>query len=575
MKKILRIIIPIILALVIVLGTLWYFFVYDREFTRDMLLQSARFFEGKGSLKTAAWFYDRAYEMVSDNDSVAIELAQQYKDDGNYTKAEYVLSHALEDGGGVELYAAMCRTYVAQDKLLDAVYLLDNIKDPDMKAQLDAIRPSAPAVIPEPGFYNQYIGVTFTGDAGNTICVNPHGEYPTLRKNTYTEPITLSAGENTLYALAIAPDGLVSPLSIYSYTVGGVIELVEFQDAAIENAVRSTLGVSAETAIYTNDLWQITSFTVPEDTETFADLTYLPYLEELTITDVSADGLSAISGMSQLKTLTITGTPVSSDELAVIGSLPKLQKLTLQDCRLTTTAGLAGAVNLEYLDLSENTVRNIDALSQMTKLKELYLQGNALVDLDALSGLKSLTELNVARNTISSIAPVGNLTGLSCLDISQNQVSSLEGINQLSALTVFRADNNTISDISSLASCQELLEVLISTNSISDLSPLSGLSKLTSLDFSHNEATELPDFSEDSVLVTINGSHNEITDLSALSGLKKLNSVYMDYNPELESVAELEDCPVLVLVNVFGTKVTEVKMLTNQSVVVNFDPTLA
>ena len=110
MKKALRIILAVALALVIVIFTAWYFFVFDRAFTRDLLLQGARFFEDKGNLKVSAWFYDRAYDMVSDNDAVAIELAQQYRDDGNYTKAEYVLSHALEEGASVDLYVALCKT---------------------------------------------------------------------------------------------------------------------------------------------------------------------------------------------------------------------------------------------------------------------------------------------------------------------------------------------------------------------------------------------------------------------------------------------------------------------------------
>ena len=45
MKKTIRAIIPFILIVAIVLCSGWYLLVYDRAFTRDMLVQTARYFE--------------------------------------------------------------------------------------------------------------------------------------------------------------------------------------------------------------------------------------------------------------------------------------------------------------------------------------------------------------------------------------------------------------------------------------------------------------------------------------------------------------------------------------------------
>ena len=130
-----------------------------------------------------------------------------------------------------------------------------------------------------------------------------------------------------------------------------------------------------------------------------------------------------------------------------------------------------------------------------------------------------------------------------------------------------------MTDISKLGLCTKLEEVLVPHNSITDISGLSGLTSLSSLDFSYNQVTSLPNFSKETLLVTINGSYNQIEDLSSLSELPRLNSVYMDYNENLASVEPLAKCPVLILVNVYGTKVTDVSMLTSQSIVVNYDPT--
>ena len=159
MKKALKIIVPLLLAIAVICSMLWYFLVYDRAFTKDMLLWSARTLEQDGKHELAAWLYNITYQQASYEDDIAIELANQYKTIGNYTKAEYTIAEAIATKPTAELYIALCNLYVQQDKLLDAVALLDTIANPQIKAELDAIRPSAPILTPEPGFYSQYITV--------------------------------------------------------------------------------------------------------------------------------------------------------------------------------------------------------------------------------------------------------------------------------------------------------------------------------------------------------------------------------------------------------------------------------
>jgi hypothetical protein len=99
-----------------------------------------------------------------------------------------------------------------------------------------------------------------------------------------------------------------------------------------------------------------------------------------------------------------------------------------------------------------------------------------------------------------------------------------------------------------------------------------GLNKLV---FAYNEVTALPAFPEDAMLVTIDGSHNLINSLEPLGKLQKLNNVLMDYNAGLESLKPLDGCPLLVMVNAYGTKVKEVTFLTQKSVIVNFNPSVS
>lgn len=571
MKKTIRIITTIILVTAILLCSVWYLFVYDRDFTRDVLLSCARTSESHGNHTLAAWFYDLAYAQSDNDDAVAIELAQQYKSSGNYTKAEFTLYNAISNGGGIDVYVALSKLYVEQDKLLDAVTMLNSVSDEQIKQQLDTMRPVAPVSTPDPGFYNQYISVTI--DTGNhTVYYSTNGEYPSTQTAPYSEPITLSDGENTISALAVNDKGLVSTLSTLGYTVGGVVELVEFHDPVIEEEIRTALNVSDEAELYTNDLWTITEFNVPEGAKDYTDIKHLAFLKKLTIASGNTDGLLTISALTNLNELVITNTAVSQDVLDCIAKLPFLSKLTLSECSLSGIAPLASATGLTALDLSNNAIRDISCISAMTALQELYLQHNALTDLTAIASLTTLTTLDVSHNSLTTLAPLAALTALTQVDANTNSLTELGSFSKLTALTKLSVASNKLTNIDSLSDCASITDLDISSNQLTNIGCLAAMDGLMNLDFSHNLVTELPAWKKACALVTVDGSYNSLSSLDPLGGLEHLNIINMDYNEAIKSIDVLADCPVLLEVNVYGTAVSDAKALTSQSIVVNYNP---
>ena len=572
MKNPMKRIVPILLALAVIGCAVWYLFVYDRDFTRDMLISQARYYESQGRFDAATWFYDLAYEYADNDEAVAIELASQYKASGNYTKAEYTLTKAISDGGSVELYIELCKTYVEQDKLQDAVRMLDKVADPAIKAALDEMRPAAPQVDYEPNYYTQYITVNVTGDGG-TLYTTTDGEYPSIREDVYTGPITLPQGETTIYALTIGENGLVSPLGLYGYTIGGVIEPVTFADPAIEAEVRRVLELDEETVIYTNDLWRITQFDVPQEATVYSDLARMIYLTDLSIQHGHAEELSCLASLTKLQSLLIYGCDIDQATLTTIAALPELTELTLAKCGLSNISPLENAHNLVYLDLSQNSIRDITAISSMASLQTLYMTNNALTDLTALNSLTNLQILNVSYNSITSIAPICTIQTLTELDVSNNLLANLGAVDNLPALTTLNVGYNSLTEVSVLGNCSALVELNISNNAISDISALSSLLNLRKFDFSYNSVTALPDWDKTIALVILDGSYNQISDLTPLRQLMCLNKVNMDYNADITDASPLAWCPNLIEVDLFGTRVIDVDMLTQQSIIVNYNPT--
>lgn len=571
MKKVFKKVIPFLLTVLILASLFWYCFIYDRNFTRDMLLGQARYHSTDGNPKMASWFYDSAYELSGQDDSVAIELANQFRAAGNYTKAEYTLSNAIADGGSAELYIALCKTYVEKDKLLDAVNMLDSIADPAIKAELDALRPAAPVTDPAPGFYSEYIGVGFQASE-HDIYYTTDGEYPSMDDAAYSDVFTLPAGETAIKAVAVADNGLVSPLTTVTYTVGGVIEEVVFTDAAIDASVRQILGVDEDEILYSNMLWEILEFTVPEGSMNLQDLENLPYLEKLTISDQTLDTVSFLASLSNLKELNLTDCRFSANELGIIAGLPALERLTLSDCGLSTIAGLESAQRLTYLDLSNNTIRNLIPLASLSNLRTLNMSHNALTGLEVLGSLVNLETLDVSYNVLSSLSPVATCRNLSTLVANNNQITSLDGIDSLQMLTLLNLNKNALSDVSVLGNCIALVELDVGSNTISDISALSTLTNLELFTFSSNQVVELPAWPEGSKLRFIDGSNNLVESLENLENMHSLTHVFMDYNA-LTSVSPIADCYNLVQVNVYGNEIENVDALKEHDIIVNWDPT--
>ena len=449
MKKFFKFIVPILLTALILCSIFWYCFIYDRNFTRDMLLTQARYHSTEGNPRIGSWFYDTAYKLSDQNDGVAIELANQFMSAGNYSKAESPLTHAIADGATTDLYVALCKTYVRQDKLLDAVTFLDSVTDPVIKAELEALRPAMPTATPEPGFYTEYIDVNLAVDGGY-VYYSTDVEYPSIADGYFAEAIKLPIGETVIKAVAVNSKGLVSPLTTFTYTVGGVVEEVIFTDQAIEMAIRQQINADAEDTIFTNMLWDIKDFTVPEGAVNLQDLTYLPYEERLNIANQTLDTVDFLISLSNLKDLNLTGCRFASKDLEIIACMPNLVRLTIADCGLSTLAGLENAQNLTYLDMSNNTVRNLEPLSTLTNLELFTFSFNQATALPAWPDGSKLRSIDGTNNLVESLDNLKNMHSLTHILMDYNKITSVDPVANCYSLVQINVYGNAIPNVDSL-----------------------------------------------------------------------------------------------------------------------------
>lgn len=565
MKKLLKIILPIVLVLAILVSIGWYFLQYDKEFTRDVLLSWARDLDDAGNYDMADWFYNLAYRQAGNDDTIAIEVARQYKERGNYTQAENTLTDAISDGGSIELYIELCKTYIEQDKLLDAVNMLDRIPDPAVKEKITSMRPAIPAVNYPSGNYNEYISLSFSAPDGK-VYANFNNEYPSVRKNLFSKPVTLADGATTIQTVCVSSNGLVSPLQIYSYTVSQVSKAITLSDPAIDRTVREMLNVDETYELSTDDLLNFEAFMVPDDAASLEDLYYMPHLKALVIRDCVLENLNPVGYLKELEDLTIQNVTLSSQDVETISSLTTLKYLTANSCGLSNVKSFGNLTNLEYLDLNNNAIGDITLLQTLPGLTYLDMSHNALTSLDGIQALEKLIELNVSYNSLTSLSALSTCANLRALDASSNALTSLTGLEGTKKLGVLYVSSNKLKDISALAGMTDLADLDLSRNKLTNLSALSNLPNLYMLNFSHNQVTKLPEFQEGAILGQINGAYNKLSTLKPLAGLTMLTHVGMSYNASITSIDALITCESLVQIDVLNTGVRNVSAFKGKDI---------
>ena len=552
MKRVLKIVIPLVVVLALLGTAAWFFLSFRADLTAGFLRGQAAKMVERERYSRAVTYYNWAWQLDPENQEIPLALAEAYAGSGNYTKAEYTLVRAISARPqDVDLYVALCQVYVAQDKLLDAVQMLDRTSDAEVKAALDELRPAAPVLSPENGYYTEYIEVTADG-GGNAVYLSIDGDYPSMEDDAYTGPVTLPGGETMVMAVAVDENQMVSQAVQNGYTIGGVVEPVTLNDPAIDAAVREQLGMTAGETLMTDDLWSIAELTLPDTVADLADLSHFTGLTTLTIQNVSGLDFSVLSQLTSLQTLDLSGCTISTGSLDAIAGLTGLRVLRLNNCALT----------------------DINALSQLTALTELQLANNSLSEIGVMSLMLDLETVTLTNNPITSIAGLSACTKLKSLDISGCSVTSIASLSGMTALETLLAGNNQIADLSPLEGCTALAVLEVPYNLVSDISVLAQLPALTRFVGNNNQITAVPDFDEEtSKLQYIQLDYNEVTDLAGLQGIDSLNYVYADYN-QVETILPLKNNINLIQVNIWDNPIPEeeVKSLQENSIIVNYNP---
>lgn len=290
---------------------------------------------------------------------------------------------------------------------------------------------------------------------------------------------------------------------------GGTLQIgsVTLKTSAV-SAVLSNMGLKNADIASLPKLTKLQTLTLSQneldDISVLAQLTQLTYLQlaENNIKDISAlkdltalkslyldanpiEDFSPLYGLTNLTVLSLNNIDLSDDELATLKSkLPSCDILNDKDA--PTELKLGGqtiSVDAETVNLSGAGITDIADFIHLTKLTSLDLSGNSVHDLEPLKGLVLLEHLSLKGNGISSISPLSALVNVTYLDLRDNSVKDLTAVSNMEGLTELYLDNNSPMTLSPLTYLTELTTLSLKSCSLkdADLEYLKGLTNLRSL----------------------------------------------------------------------------------------------
>ncbi|KAA1804348.1 Internalin-A [Bacillus cereus] len=241
-----------------------------------------------------------------------------------------------------------------------------------------------------------------------------------------------------------------------------------------------------DTPITKEDLLKVKSLIVVEaknkGIQDVSGLEYMTNLENLKLEEVKLKNIKFISGLRQLKSLSIT-----YGELEDIGPLAELEHiefLTLRNNKISDLSPLSQMKKIKMLDLNSNYIKDIKPLFTVKSLKTLTVANNQISN-DNLAGieqLKNVKNLSLSNNGLTNIEHITSMKKLVELDLAKNELENIEPLSRLSTVQSLNLEENYISDITPLSHLTDLYDLKLGSNEIRDVRPVQELRKRIYID---------------------------------------------------------------------------------------------
>lgn len=503
--------------------------------------------------------------IYKNSDAYAYNLANKYIKAENYDAATDIYKRLIsekDDLKSKEILAFLYLDVLHNPNLAEPLLkeIRNETKDQNILARLVDI---FPVITMSPDSSNQTIykelievelSTTATG-ARILYKLENNDSYEDFK--SYSQPIQLSDGINTIYVKSISSYGMESDAITYRYTVDLDDKFVVFDNYNLEYDIKKTFDKENE-KLKQSDIDKIESLEISGGyffiNNSFTDITEYNRQDSLVY-----NNLEDLSKLRNLKQLRIVGNGLE-DFLKSSLNLSSLESLEICYSQLTDITFLKSVPNLYHLDLSNNEINSINGVQTLNMLKTLNLGNNKIGDAYHISNLVNLTSLDIRNNPIQDTMVLKSLTKLENLAFTSTSSTDYGFMENMKNLKHLDAGNYNGSkqyfgsegrDISAISNLSELETLSLQGAGIRDASSLSNLKNIVKLNISFNDLYQ-EDIDIIGTLKNIENlsieSTNGSLDIGPLAQLNKIKYINLSNNygiKNIESLKTLESLNIL------------------------------
>lgn len=261
-------------------------------------------------------------------------------------------------------------------------------------------------------------------------------------------------------------------------------------------------------------------------------------LQFLDISDNTITAFRTLKDNASLKSLNISNNRI--EELDYFDKLTNIRSLYARGLEIKKIDPLIRCKELTLLDISNNFLSSFPAqLDGWKKLEFLDISNNSIRHLDCLRKCEKLSVLNASGNFIPAIHHDQLPDSLEKLIVNNNErLSKLEGLSLLPNLKELYAAENILTEFNSVS--QSALQVVVLyKNNIKDLEPFRHCSSLEYLDVGKNRLLNLDPLTNHPNLSVLYADYNHLSGVLSLNHFKKLHHADLSGN-KIESVGDVE-----------------------------------
>ncbi|MBR4949370.1 MAG: leucine-rich repeat domain-containing protein [Clostridia bacterium] len=511
-----------------------------------------------------------ALALDNKNHNARFRLVEVYKTLLEYDKAEKLLLDGISmQQSNTNYYKELILLYVESERVEKALEFIDSIDHEYVLVQLNKERPSPLDSSPTQGRYEKTVKVTLSSeDEDVKIYYTTDGSTPNLKSELYDGPIKISSGNVTIKAFAINEKGLISDELILEYSINTANQYVDFVDEKMEQLIRREVNIYGQ-AIYPAEIEGITSISnldaagnrISGDIKSLEDLQWLPNLKEITLVDEKGiNNIALILNQRKLSSLNLSGCEVNADILSRLSELEQLEYLNLDNNGITDIEFLRDMKGLLGLSLAKNIISDLSPLEEHLSLAELDVSNNAISNISVLQKLYLIKDLNLSGNTLKDLNNLALNTKIEKLDVSNCGLKSLSGVTRLEALKELNASKNSISDFGDIKEGSQLDYLDLSENGIGGISFVEGL-YVKKLNLSNNGIKNIKPLKKAEGLQNLDLSKNKISNVEPLKELEELTFVNLSDN-SIKKLEPLKESKSLTEVIVTGNEIADFDKLS-------------